>query len=550
MTTATPFASAAPVASVSVAPAAPSVRRPFTILIAALGGEGGGVLAEWLVELATRCGYPAQSTSIPGVAQRTGATTYYVEIHPEPLPAGAPHPVLGLAPTPGRIDLFIASELLEAARHVHSGMISAERTLVVASSSRSLTTTERISLGDGRLDSTQLIDFIRRFSRSCVVFDIAATARSAGTVPSAAMFGAIGGTGLLPFARTDWEEVIRASGKGVDASLRGFALAWQASAPEPTAGAAAAPDGGPAPAAGAVRPAPAAAAIAGFPDAVQDMLVPGLARVEHFQDKAYGRLYLERIRRIHAAECRADPEACHGFALTREFARYLALWMAFDDVVRVAELKCSARRFERVRRETGARPDDLLRIVDFLKPGIAEIAGLLPPALARWLKRFEARRRAAGKPALEFALKLDATSLRGFLALRTLAALRGLRRHGARFAHEQAMIERWIEAIEHAATQDWALANELTLCARLIKGYGSTNERGKENLLHILDHLPAGMAADELLGLVRGAREAALADEEGREFDRVLRDRGLPARPPKAQPLRFVRRSELGRGGA
>jgi len=59
------------------------MKQPITILIAALGGEGGGVLAEWLVETALQAGYPAQSTSIPGVAQRTGATTYYVEIYPE-----------------------------------------------------------------------------------------------------------------------------------------------------------------------------------------------------------------------------------------------------------------------------------------------------------------------------------------------------------------------------------------------------------------------------------------------------------------------------------
>ena len=55
-------------------------QRPICILIAALGGEGGGVMADWLIDAAAECGYPAQSTSIPGVAQRTGATTYYLEI--------------------------------------------------------------------------------------------------------------------------------------------------------------------------------------------------------------------------------------------------------------------------------------------------------------------------------------------------------------------------------------------------------------------------------------------------------------------------------------
>ncbi|RZL91700.1 MAG: indolepyruvate oxidoreductase, partial [Variovorax sp.] len=59
--------------------------QPISLLICALGGEGGGVLTEWLVDIARHAGYAAQSTSIPGVAQRTGATTYYVEVFPLPI---------------------------------------------------------------------------------------------------------------------------------------------------------------------------------------------------------------------------------------------------------------------------------------------------------------------------------------------------------------------------------------------------------------------------------------------------------------------------------
>src|SRR5690606_30815322 len=81
-------------------------ERPLTILIAALGGEGGGVMADWLMEAATRCGYPAQATSIPGVAQRTGATTYYLEIFPATREAlGGREPVFSLTASPGNVDL-------------------------------------------------------------------------------------------------------------------------------------------------------------------------------------------------------------------------------------------------------------------------------------------------------------------------------------------------------------------------------------------------------------------------------------------------------------
>src|SRR5271169_4913096 len=129
------------------------MEHAITVLIAALGGEGGGLLAEWLVETAVQAGYPAQGTSIPGVAQRTGATTYYVEIYPKPVSELAGRkPVLSLLPVPGCIDLLVASELLEAARTVQAGMASAERTTLVTSTSRTLTTTEKIVPGDGRFD--------------------------------------------------------------------------------------------------------------------------------------------------------------------------------------------------------------------------------------------------------------------------------------------------------------------------------------------------------------------------------------------------------------
>jgi hypothetical protein len=101
-------------------------ERPITILIAALGGEGGGVMADWLMEAATHCGLPAQATSIPGVAQRTGATTYYLEIYPVTRDVlGVKEPVLSLTPSPGNVDVMVASELVEAGRAMQNGSVTA-----------------------------------------------------------------------------------------------------------------------------------------------------------------------------------------------------------------------------------------------------------------------------------------------------------------------------------------------------------------------------------------------------------------------------------------
>src|SRR5690606_24444417 len=56
------------------------LEKPIAIAILAMGGQGGGVLCDWIVAVAERNGWHAQSTSVPGVAQRTGATLYYIEM--------------------------------------------------------------------------------------------------------------------------------------------------------------------------------------------------------------------------------------------------------------------------------------------------------------------------------------------------------------------------------------------------------------------------------------------------------------------------------------
>ena len=125
--------------------------RPVTLLIAALGGEGGGVLTDWIVSAAEHLGLPVQSTSIPGVAQRTGATTYYIEMFPTPYSElGGRRPVLALSPGVGDVDVVIASELLEAGRAIAMGFVTADRTLLLSSTSRVYLTVEKMQMGDGR----------------------------------------------------------------------------------------------------------------------------------------------------------------------------------------------------------------------------------------------------------------------------------------------------------------------------------------------------------------------------------------------------------------
>lgn len=530
---------------------ATNTTRPITLLVCALGGEGGGVLAQWLVDVATRAGHAAQSTSVPGVAQRTGATTYYLEFFPLPQSAiGARRPVFGLVPVPGALDALICSELLEAARQVTLGLIDAKRTMVIASSARALTTAERMPLGDGRVQDEALLALLREHSREHHVFDLNALAREAGTVVSAVMLGALAGSGLLPFAGEHYEAVIAQGDRGAAASRRGFDLAYARVAAARAHGSyveqvvAPAAPAAPAAAAPAALPADVAAA---FPGAVHPMLALGHARVRAYQDDDYAALYVQRLARVRDAEGASDAAAANGHATTRETARWLALWMAFDDIVRVAALKLKPERWAQVRREARAGDNDLLKVYDHFKPGVPEFAGMLPPPLARALSAWEARRRGRGEAPWAMPLQLGTHTVLGTLLLRLLAAQRWLRRRGQRYAEEQALIERWLAAVVRHSASDWRLGHEIALCGRLIKGYGATHQRGRDNLLHILDQLaeraPFASVAARAQAIAQ-ARGAALADEGGTALDAALVRHGAAPRPVPAVPIRFVRRSK------
>jgi indolepyruvate ferredoxin oxidoreductase beta subunit len=549
------------------------MTQPISLLICALGGEGGGVLTEWIIATAHHAGYPAQSTSIPGVAQRTGATTYYVEVFPTPISElQGKRPVFSLNPVPGALDALVSSELLETTRQIGNGMATAERTRVITSSTRTFTTMERMQLGDGRIDSERLLGLVQAHSRAHNVFDMGQLAREAGTIVSAVMLGAVAGSGLFPFKRSDYEAVVSEGGGTSAASLRGFAKAFDlvntASGQTDSRGVIASgiQSGEPL----ANQNAVAAASTAQlaivtqalqntelltliskglqpdlahkFPPPVHEMLALGHARMLEYQGAAYAQLYVDRLHKVLQAEQSVDPQNTNNFATTREMARWLALWMAFDDIVRVADLKSRASRWQRVVGEVKAKDDDLLKVHDHFKPGVPEFAALLPAPLAHKLTAWDRRRTLKGKTPWALPLKVGTHSIIGMLSLRTLASLKWLRVRGSRYATEQSMIEQWLQGVVQGTQRHWQLGHEIALCGRLIKGYGSTNERGKDNLLHVLNHLAQGADAAQAANAVKATRTAALADDAGKALDAALQQHGAPARPVKEQPIRFVRK--------
>jgi indolepyruvate ferredoxin oxidoreductase, beta subunit len=493
--------------------------RPLTILIAALGGEGGGVLTDWIVVAAASQNFPVQSTSIPGVAQRTGATTYHIEMVPKAWPVSGPRPILALAPGVGDVDLVVASELMEAGRAIAGGYVTPDRTTTISSLSRSYLVVEKMAMGDGRYDPQRLVAAVEANSQKTLLLDLEAIARESGAMINAVMLGAIAGADALPISARAFEAAIRADGKAVEANLRGFRAGYEAA------------HSGSRPHAEPVkRPHVASSSladleseIAGMPETARAFMIEGVRRLAAYQDVDYARLYLDRLAKIRDADAKASADG----RLLVETARYLAVRMSYEDVIRVAQAKIDPARFARIARDNGVRPDQTLKVTEFLKPGVEEFCSVLPPRLARSILGFAERHPALGRA--HWGMSVKTTTIFGYLRCHGLAKLRPYRPKTFRYREEQRAIEAWLALIVKAAAQSGELAIEIAECARLIKGYGDTHKRGIGNyrLIEIELMQPAlagALPSRQAAEAIANARTAALLDPEGEALAKCLRD--------------------------
>ena len=501
---------------------------PIKLLIAALGGEGGGVLASWLHAAGIASGHFVQGTSIPGVAQRTGATTYYLELVPD---AGERHrtpgarPVLALNAAPGEVDLVVASELLELTRAIGAGFVTPDRTVLIASSARVFTVDEKAAMGDGRLDQERMLAMAERFACRAVIADFAGIAAQEKSPLNAVLLGAIAATGVLPIPAEAFRSAIRAEGKAVDANLRGFEAGLRVGemGSDPKARPVTAARTGekgltPTREEGLTPP------LTAFPTEAHAVLAEGVKRLTDYQDRAYAWRYLARVNRF------VDSAGADG-AFIGELARHLAVRMSVEDVIRVAQLKLREARLQRVAQEAKARDGDIVDVTEYLKPGPEEILGLLPPRLGRWALTRVRRDRA-------WPLKVTTTRLSGFLRLKALAGLRRWRPRTLRFAEEEAWVERWLDLVERTLAVDPAAAREVVATATLVRGYADTYKRGQANWNTIMDGVVEPMLAGKLpraqfADAVLQARLAAAKDPQGEALAETIAAIGRIAAPGK-----------------
>ena len=235
-----------------------------------------------------------QATQIPGVAQRTGATTYYLEVMPT---QGPMRQVLALNPAIGEVDVALATELLEAGRMIFNGFVTPDRTTLIASTHRVLAIGERTAMGDGSFDVGRLLRALKERSKEQILFDMDQAAEESGGVINAVLLGALAGSGRLPIPDAAFEAAIRHAGKSVDTNLAAFAFGRGHARGELDQ---------------AVREhRKRQAAAQGVEDLIErarrsypamslDMVEEGIRRLATYQDRRYATLYLDRLDAVNA----------------------------------------------------------------------------------------------------------------------------------------------------------------------------------------------------------------------------------------------------------
>ena len=495
-------------------------EKPLTIAILAMGGQGGGVLTDWIVAVAEANGWHAQSTSVPGVAQRTGATLYYIEMLP---PRGGQPPVLALMPTPGDVDVVIAAELMEAGRSILRGLATPDKTLLIASTHRAYAVAEKEKPGESIADPQTVNAASGIAARRVIAFDMEQTARENATVISAPLFGALAGAGVLPFPRESFEAVIAAGGKGAAASLAGFAegvaRANRNELPKvlkkPTPGRAKLLDS-----LGSAALDQRLERLSKLPEPSHAAALAGFRRAVDFQDLAYGDEYLDRLEALAALDARHDGGSKF-FAFTAAAAKYLANAMAYDDVIGVADLKTRSARFARIAAEMKAGEDPLY-VTEFMHPRAEEMVSLLPVGLAR---------RIAAKPGLMAFIdrrvnrgrRIETSKLSGFLQLYLVSGLRRWRRKLLRHHHEMRHLDDWLGVATRVLPRDYDLARAILAARRLVKGYSDTHARGLSKFDRALSAAPLLEARADGGAWMDRLITAALKDEDGDALDGVLK---------------------------
>ena len=470
------------------------------VLIPAVGGQGGGVLTEWVVQAFFLEDYDAQGISLPGLSQRGGSTVYYLEAHPKP-ESEDKQLIFAQFPVPGEVDIILAQEFLELGRALELGYGS-EKTTIVTSTHRIYSTLEKMPIGSGIYSDENLRKLAGAFSSRMIEINALEIAKVNGMddlAVNAILLGALCASRAVPIEKNSFIKSIEMVGVAVNASLKAFEVGWdyatsnfdnnlknsehwdnfvkeRSNKLE-----------------GKEKEEYMARLLhieSDYPSNLREILAESVYRLIDYQDLAYADTYLNEVKNIYVIDENTKGTT---YKLTEHYAKNLALLMSFEDGIRVSELKIQSDRFKRIREEMRLRDDQVFHVVDYLKPDAEEIYGLLPNVLVSPVLRLTQtglfKKIWRRKKPLTMGQTPVTNSFSGYFRLWMLSKMKFLRPHSYRYKKEYKLIKRYTESINKYASYDYKVACLVANSAQMVKGYGKVRRRSMDAFYRFLDNI-------------------------------------------------------------
>ncbi len=478
------------------------------VLIPAVGGQGGGVLTEWVVQAFFLEDFDAQGISLPGLSQRGGSTVYYLEAHPKP-ESEDKSIIFAQFPVPGEIDIILAQEFLELGRALELGYGS-DKTTIVTSTHRIYSTLEKMPIGSGIYSDENLRKLAAGFSSKFIEINALELSKANGMdelAVNAILLGALSASGAVPIEKRSFIRSIEMVGVAVNASLKAFEVGWEYahSNYDPHIDLSAKWSSFVEERVNKLEDkykedylARVSNIESEYPENLKEILAESVYRLIDYQDINYADKYLNEVNSIKILD--AETKGTN-YLLTELFAKNLALLMSYEDGIRVAELKIKSDRFKRIREEMRVKDDQVFHVVDYLKPDAEEIYGLLPNILVAPVLSFTQSRLFKKiwwrKKPLTMGQTPVTNSFSGYLRLWMLTKIKFLRPYSFRYKKEYKLIKAYREAINKYASYDYKVACLVAKSAQVVKGYGKVRRRTMDAFYRFVDNIISPLAAYE-----------------------------------------------------
>jgi hypothetical protein len=215
-----------------------------------------------------------------------------------------------------------------------------------------------------------------------------------------------------------------------------------------------------------------------------------------YQGTSYADLYVHRLRRFVGKQGVDD-------AMFAEIARLMAVRMAYEDPIRIAQLKLA-----QLNQASGSPA------VEIRKFTLEELIGALPAVVSEYVLYALDW---AGWSNKRVSIRFSTASRFGIRRLKIEAGLRRWRLFSVRYAKERVWVERWLHMIDRSLTKQPQAAPAIVQTATMIKGYGDVYRQGLADWNAIIDGLvkptfDGVLALPDLGSAVTEARATAIPD--------------------------------------